>query len=193
MTVIFEVFIALVFIAMLIWAAFCVEDERGSVSFFGTATLLALILGASQYFYGFATALYVAILANPAIVVALVAGYFVVGALYVLGWRYKSYLEDNTDNIRAFFVTWKTKNERELNSLPEDEIKRRFIESDDYAYKYGPGRKKGLITTWILWWPLSLTCHISYRPVKYICEKIYDYISKWLVSIFKRSSKNIIG
>lgn len=193
MFIILEAIIAVFIIAMVIWAAFCVEDERVSVSIFGTALLVAIILGASQYFYGFVNTLYALVLANPILILGFVAAYFVIGALYVLFWRYQAYLEDHSDGIKTCFKNWKRTNQIEKSGIPEHEIKQSFIESDYYAQAYGPGKKKSLITTWILWWPLSLTYHISYRPVKYICEKIYEYIAKWLTSIFKRSSKNIIG
>lgn len=188
---IIDIFLGIVIFIAFLWAAFTAESDKVATSLFGTFFILAVVVGVAQYLYGFGSIAWSFILANPFVVFAIIVGYFAIGALYVLLWRYSSYLNDNADNIKEMYAKWKQKfgDTSKTEQVNGDE----FVESsDEYRKKYGPGSMKSVITGWIIWWPLSLVYHLSYRPVKYVTEKIYQYISDWLIDIFKKSGKNII-
>lgn len=134
------------------------------------------------------------VIANPLYIVAGFIGYFVIGGIYTTTWRYGAWLADSSDNIRQSFADWKhlTQSSWGNNSYTTDEIKSMYLSSSYYRQAFGPEGNKAKMAQWIIFWPLSLVYHLSYRPVVFAKDVVYKIFANALNRIsYKQGAKSL--
>ncbi len=121
-------------------------------------------------------------LSNPLLAVGVVAGYFVIGALWSVGkwWFFVRKCREKYDDFRKEFLV--RKNFSVSGPIP-DSLKKDWTEycSSGYGRIYSclkpeVGKNKARILTWMVYWPWSMFWTLLNDPVKYMFKWIYQQL-----------------
>jgi len=137
--------------------------------FMGSATLL---VGLAVAEFVFAVPVWAAIVANPLMVLMIIALYVAVGALYTALWRWPDWINTRAPAIKSAFADWT----RDNNGMPVEGGYATAFEAFTHSYKYRDftaAENKERLSTWTLMWPWSLFWVLANRPARWIWNQSY--------------------
>lgn len=138
--------------------------------FMGSATLLVGLAVADLVF---AVPVWASIVANPLMVLLIIALYVAVGALYTALWRWPDWINSRASRIKESFDSWNRNGTDKGHGGSFDE----FI--DSYAYgAYTAAENKERLSTWTLMWPWSLFWVLANRPARWIWNQSYRVLGQ---------------
>lgn len=133
--------------------------------FMGSATLLVGLAVADLVF---AVPVWASIIANPLMVLLIVALYVAVGALYTALWRWPDWINSRAYAIREAF----RRRIEKTNTNFED-----FMDSYEYR-QWTAAENKERLSTWTLMWPWSLFWVLANRPARWIWNQSYRVLGQ---------------
>lgn len=149
--------------------------------------ILALSFAATlKYLFGIS--LVAIVVANPLMIVPILAGYILVGAAYTGFWRWPDYLRSKADSIQDMFESFCTRNK----IARDEDAFNRMVQTNDYKSKFGPTRHKEMLSVWILMWPFALAWELSHRPIVWLWDTVYNGLGRALSSIGIATSKKVV-
>lgn len=153
-------------------------------SFFAGSITFLLTLGGLQLF-GYP--ILGSVIANPLLVLVLIAIYIAAGSAYAIFYRYPRFLKSNFEDIQHMYKNFLNNQ----NMLENEESFERFIESKEYRY-YRPGQNKDAISSWVLLWPWALLWDLLHRPVIWVYNNAYTGIGLALEKTGKAVTRKIV-
>ena len=128
---------------------------------------VTFLIGLATLQFGFEISIMSILAVNPLFIILFIAGYAVLGTLFVYVWRFPEFIRENADDIRQEFNRW-------MNNQPEgsDATFVNFLDSS--AYDYRASDNKAALALWVGMWPFSMTWELSRKPAIWIWNTIYD-------------------
>lgn len=178
------------------------EDHEADFSM-APVVFLSIVLGAMFYFSGPLKSLFEWASVNKMNMALLFVGYFVVGSFYSM-MKFWCFLQKIKDRYLSYRVSWLvrelgdfkggTNDSYETYAIP-DELKGKWTNSletmergvvfDFAAGKLRVSRYKSLITSWIVWWPISGIWFIINDPVKRIANWLFEKFKSIYSKIYR--------
>ena len=128
------------------------------------------------------------LIANPLLVVAVLAIYIGIGAAYTGLWRWPSHLRKHSSVIKSTFENWRSSHEKQLAGKSKEEAFEIFLDSAHYS-SWHPSRNKERLSTWVLMWPFAMGWELSHKPLIWIFETIYYTLGDMFVAIGKNTAR----
>lgn len=145
-----------------------IAAEIGSLLFLGV--ILLSFMGLLKFFFDIA--IVAIILANPMLIVPIVAGYLLLGVAYAGIWRWPDYIRSKADRIQEAFVAYC----KDSNIKRTEEAFREFTDSYRYKNYFGVGSNKERVSMWIMLWPFAMIWELSHRPIIWVWNNVYNMI-----------------
>ena len=163
--------------------AFLALGGAGAIFISETGTLLGLIIlaffGSLGLWWLFDVNILSAVYHNPALLIGIVIGYLLIGAAYVVLWRWPDWLRKEMNNIQCAFESF-----CKMNKIDKTEQSfERFARSSDYTHRYAPSSNAETITVWIMLWPFALFWELLHRPVTWVWNTSYELVGNSLERI----------
>jgi hypothetical protein len=131
------------------------------------------------------------LIANPLLVIAVLAIYIGIGAAYTGLWRWPAYLRKHTNIIQIVFNRWRDDHPKQLAGKTKEEAFEAFLDSAHYA-EFHPSRNKERLSTWVVMWPFAMGWELSHKPLIWIFETIYYTLGDMFVAIGKNTARRNI-
>lgn len=131
------------------------------------------------------------LVANPLLVIAVLAIYVGIGAAYTGLWRWPAHLRKHSGVIKLAFDQWRSSREKHLADKTKEEAFELFLDSVNYE-SWHPRRNKERLSTWVLMWPFAMGWELSHKPLIWIFETIYYTLGDMFVSIGKNTARKNI-
>lgn len=128
------------------------------------------------------------LIANPLLVIAVLAIYIGIGAAYTGLWRWPSHLRKQSSTIKYAFEEWARPRGKELQGKTKEESFEIFLDSANYS-SWHPSRNKERLSTWVLMWPFAMGWELSHKPLIWIFETVYYTLGDMFVAIGKNTAR----
>ncbi len=130
-------------------------------------------------------------IANPLLVIAVLAIYIGIGAAYTGLWRWPAYLRKMSGYIQEMFDRWKHSHAKQLEGKSKEAAFEEFLDSSHYA-EFHPSRNKERLSTWVLMWPFAMGWELSHKPLIWVFETVYYTLGDMFVAIGKQTARKNI-
>jgi len=155
-------------------------------SMFWSLVVIAAGAGILQFLVGIS--IFSILLANPLLIIAVLAIYIGIGAAYTGLWRWPAHLRKQSAVIKSTFETWKMVREKQIAGKTKEEAFEMFLDSGDYA-SWHPSYNKERLSTWVLMWPFAMGWELSHKPLIWIFETVYYTLGDMFVAIGKNTAR----
>ena len=155
-------------------------------SMFWSLVVIAAGAGILQFLVGIS--IFSILLANPLLIIAVLAIYIGIGAAYTGLWRWPAHLRKQSAVIKNTFETWKMVREKQIAGKTKEEAFEMFLDSGDYA-SWHPSYNKERLSTWVLMWPFAMGWELSHKPLIWIFETVYYTLGDMFVAIGKNTAR----
>lgn len=173
----FAIFVLIVLIAGIASAEF--DSFVG-----GTVTLITGLIGADLIF-GYPV--FASIIANPLIILAVIALYIAVGSIYTALWKWPDYIRSKSKHINSSYDNWTRSNEKNKVEKTFDN----FLDSPDYKNNYAASSNKERLSAWVMMWTFSMAWELARKPAKWVFKNVYSMLGDMFEQVGKSTAKKM--
>lgn len=168
---------ALLGIAVFLILGFFSAETDSAILATGTFLIGILLLE-----FAFGVGILSAMVTSPFVAVGVVFAHIIIGALYVVVWRWPEYIREHSDSINSAYESWAAKrNSNQSNSFDD------FLESS--SYKFNAWQNKERLGVWVGLWIFSLTWELSRKPAIWMWDTLYSSLGNTLQHVGKRAAR----
>ena len=144
----------------------------------GVATGVLVVVAVLVMWFGYGIDPFAYIVANPLRTVGFIAGYLVVGMIWVAV-RWSFFTQDLMDKLRPKIDAFKKGNP----GVTQQDVHEYLLRNHPVLYPPQAVENKARIMFWAGYWPVSMAGWLTHRPLYYVSRFIYNRMSgllNWL-------------